>query len=205
MRRHLLSLALIAVAVTVPFAASAQSSPVMVRFRAAHLVPADKSSPVPALGLAADAIDVSDKTIPEIDFTYFFTPNLAAELVLTYPQKHDVSVGGAKIGSFKHLPPSLLLQYHFMPDATFSPYAGAGINYTRISNVRLAVPGADLERNSFGLALQLGGDIRIDRNWSLNLDVKYVQIRADLKAGGSAIGEVKVDPMIYSVGIGYRY
>jgi hypothetical protein len=31
-----------------------------------------------------------------------------------------------------------------------------------------------------------------------------VQIRTDLKAGGGAIGEVKVDPMIYSLGLGYR-
>lgn len=68
----------------------------------------------------------------------------------------------------------------------------------------LAVPGVDLQRNSFGLAVQLDGDIRIDGNWSVSLDVKYVQIRTDQKAGGSAIGEVKVDPMIDSLGLGYR-
>jgi outer membrane protein len=193
------------IAAAAPLAAAAESSPVMMRVRAAYLVPADKSSAVPALSLPADSIDVSNKTIPELDFSYFFSPNLAAELVLTYPQKHDVSVSGTHIGTFKHLPPTLLLQYRFMPDAVFSPYVGAGINYTRISNVNLVVPGADLERNSFGLAVQVGGDVRIDRNWSLNLDVKYVQIRADLKAGGSTIGEVKVDPMLYSLGIGYRF
>jgi outer membrane protein len=205
MLHRLVSTAVVAIALAAPLAAAAQTSPLMVRVRAATIVPADKSSAVPALGLAANAIDVSNKTIPEVDFVYFVSPNVAAELVLTYPQKHDVSTGGAKIGSFKHLPPTLLLQYHFMPGATFAPYIGAGINYTRISSVRLAVPGADLERSSFGLAVQLGGDIKLDRSWSVNLDVKYIQIRADLKAAGTAIGEVKVDPMMYSVGVGYRF
>lgn len=183
-----------------------QQSPLLVRARAAYIVPADKSDPIPALSLPADAIDVSNKTIPEVDFTWFFSPNLAAELILTYPQKHKVSVDGlGHIGTFRHLPPTLTLQYHFLPDQTFSPYVGAGLNYTRVSNVSLAVPGADLERNSFGLALQIGADVKIDRNWSVNFDAKYVQIRVDLEAGGAALGEVKVDPMIYSIGVGYRF
>ena len=59
---------------------------------------------------------VSSKTIPEIDISYFFTPNIAAELILTYPQKHDVTLDGNNIGTFKHLPPTLSLQYHFMPE-----------------------------------------------------------------------------------------
>jgi len=38
-------------------------------------------------GAAGDAgVKVSSKTIPEVDVSYFFTPNLAAELILTYPQ-----------------------------------------------------------------------------------------------------------------------
>jgi outer membrane protein len=205
MLSRLLTVAVAAVVTAVPVATAAQSSPWLVRLRAAYLVPADKSSAIPALGLPEDAIDVSNKLIPELDISYFFAPNWAAELVLTYPQKHDVSVNGTDIGSFKHLPPTLLLQYHFTPEAAFSPYVGVGINYTRISSVELAVPGADLERSSWGPAFQLGGDIKLDRNWSVNVDVKWVQIRSDLLAAGTAIGEVKVDPWIYSIGIGYRF
>src|SRR4051812_47599357 len=92
--------------------AQAQEGNWLVRARAAYLNPVDKSAPVGGSG-AADRISVSDKTIPEADISYFFTPKLAAELVLTYPQKHDVMLDGARIGSFKHLPPSLLAQYHF--------------------------------------------------------------------------------------------
>lgn len=183
--------------------AMAQQSPWQVRVRTVHLDPADKSDPVGGVG-AADRITVSNKTIPEVDISYFFTPNIAAELILTYPQKHSVYLDGNRIGSFKHLPPTLTVQYHFTPNAQISPYVGAGINYTRISSVRLQ-NNLDLENNSFGFALQAGVDFKIDKNWSINLDVKKVQIRSDVTAAGAAVSRVKVDPLLVGVGVGYRF
>ncbi len=44
-------------------------------------------------------------------------------------------LNGAKIGTLKHLPPTLLAQYHFTNLGAFKPYVGAGINYTRFSSV----------------------------------------------------------------------
>lgn len=185
-------------------AAMAQESPWQVRARAVYLDPADKSAPVAGTG-ASDRLTVSDKTIPEVDISYFFTPNWAAELVLTYPQKHDVYLDGGKIGTFKHLPPSLLLQYHFTNSTPFKPYLGAGVNYTRISSVNLLNGGAGLENHSFGLAVQAGVDYQLDKNWSLNFDVKKVQIRSDVFIGGAKASRVKVDPVLIGVGVGYRF
>lgn len=184
--------------------AVAQESPWLVRVRAVHLDTADKSDPVGGVG-ASDRLTVSDKTIPEFDVSYFFTPNLAAELVLTYPQKHDVYLDGTNIGTFKHLPPSLLLQYHFTPEAPLSPYVGAGINYTTLSKVRLLNGQASLEHDSVGLVLQAGLDYAIDRQWSLNFDVKKAQIRSDVMIGGAKASRVKVDPLMIGVGVGYRF
>lgn len=184
--------------------AFAQTSPWLVRARAVHIDPADKSDPVGGVG-ASDRITLSAKTIPEADISYFFTPNLAAELVLTYPQKHDVRLDGANIGTMKHLPPSLMAQYHFAPDAQFRPYVGAGINYTTMSKVNLLGGKASLEHDSWGLALQAGADIRIDQHWSFNIDIKKVQIRSDVISGASAISRVKVDPVLLGVGLGYRF
>ena len=44
-----------------------------------------------------------------------------------------------------------------------------------------------------------------DSNWLINADAKYVQMNTDVKLNGSKIGKVDLDPMIYSVGIGYRF
>lgn len=187
---------------------AANEGPWMVRVRAVNIKPADTSDPIAALSIPADKITVSTKTIPEIDFSYFFTPNFAAELILTYPQQHDVKVAGTFIGTFKHLPPTLTAQWHFLPGGTFCPYVGAGLNLTLLSDVKLAVPGVgalDLNSSSVGPALQAGVDVKVAPQWTLNLDVKYVQIRSDVKLNGTKISAVQVDPMLIGLGLGYRF
>ena len=175
----------------------------MVRARAVHLDSANKdSTPLD--------LSVNNKMIPELDISYFFTPNFAAELILTYPQKHDVRAGGAKIGSLKHLPPTLLAQYHFTHLGAFKPYVGAGINYTRFSSVKFdpAVDAAlnpSVKKNSFGPALQIGFDYALDKNWSINFDVKKVYIKTDVRSFGTKVGTFKVDPVLVGVGLGYRF
>ena len=184
--------------------AMAQQSPWMVRARAVNISPANKSDQVGGTG-AIDRLTVSNKTIPEVDISYFFTPNISAELILTYPQKHTVYLDGANIGTFKHLPPTLTAQYHFMPEGQVSPYLGVGVNYTNISSVSLLGGTANLDNHSFGLALQAGADFKIYKNWSINLDVKKVQIRSDVTSGGAKISRVKVDPVLVGLGVGYRF
>lgn len=184
--------------------AAAQATPWQVRARAVHIDPADKSDPVAGTG-AADRIAVSSKTIPELDISYFFTPHIAAELVLTYPQKHDVYLDGKTIGTFKHLPPTLLAQYHFTPDEQFSPYVGLGLNWTTFSKNKLLGGQGSLEHDSFGLALQAGFDVKLDKHWSLNVDVKKVQLRSDVLIGGAKASRVKVDPVLFGLGVGYRF
>jgi len=196
------------VALASPLAAQSAEGPWLVRVRALSLSPANKSDAIPSLGVAADAITVSSKIFPELDISYFFATNFAAELVLTYPQKHDVELNGAKIGTFKHLPPTLMLQYHFMPAGTIRPYVGAGVNFTLISDVALLVPGVgalDLDDSSIGGAAQVGADVRLSPGFFLNFDVKKVILGSDVLAGGNAVSKVKVDPWLLSVGIGRRF
>ncbi len=168
-----------------------------VRVRAVNLDAANKGE----AAKGAAGVSINDKVIPELDISYYFTPNFAAELVLTYPQKQDVRSNGVKIGSLKHLPPSLMAQYHFTNFGAFKPYLGAGINYTRFSNVDLPA-GLDVKRNSWGGALQVGFDYALDKNWSLNFDVKKVYIDTTINNG---IGKFKIDPILVGVGVGYRF
>ena len=170
----------------------------MVRARAVHLDSANKdSTPLD--------LSVNNKMIPELDISYFFTPNFAAELILTYPQKHDVRLNGGKIGSLKHLPPTLLGQYHFTGMGAFKPYVGAGINYTRFSSVNIAGGALTVKKNSWGPALQVGFDYALDKNWSINFDVKKVYIKTDVRSFGTKVGTFKVDPVLVGVGLGYRF
>lgn len=176
----------------------------MVRVRALSLEPIDKSTPIGGAG-ASDRVAVENKVIPEVDISYFWTKNIATELVLTVPQKHTVYLDGGDIGTFKHLPPSLLMQYHFNPEGQFRPYVGAGINYTIIGSEKLAND-MKLENSSLGGVVQLGFDYKISKNLFFNVDVKKIQLRSDLySAAGAKLSTLKLDPLLWGVGIGYRF
>ena len=202
MKKNLLAVAVLCALTSGTAFAQQAEGPWLVRARAVNLDSANKDTT--PLGLS-----VNDKVIPEVDVSYFFTPNIAAELVLTVPQKHTVRSAGTGIGSLKHLPPSLLLQYHFNAPG-FKPYVGAGVNYTRFSSVRFdpAVAAAlnpSIDKNSFGGALQVGVDIPLSKNLYLNVDVKKVYIKTDVFSSGTKVGTFKVDPVLVGVGLGWRF
>jgi outer membrane protein len=180
---------------------SAQESPWVVRARAVNLAMSNHDST--ALDLKVD-----DKTIPEVDVSYFFNKNVAAELVLTVPQQQQVSagaLGGANVGTFKHLPPTLTVQYHFTNFDGYKPYVGAGLNYTRISDIN--IPNYSLDNHSYGFALQAGVDVPLTKQVSLNFDVKKVQIQTSVYSAstGASAGTLKLDPVLVGLGVGYRF
>lgn len=159
-------------------------------------------------------IDIGDAYAPELDFTYFFTKNIAAELILA-TARHEVKVkdsaiGDVDLGHVWLLPPILALQYHFFADSKVSPYVGAGVNYTVFYGVdkpnNSLIDDVDYD-NRFGWALQAGLDWEVFERWSLNLDVKKLWLPAAVSVNH---GDVKsrnadIDPWIIGVGIGYRF
>lgn len=182
--------------------AYAGEGPWLVRLRALDMN-VDNENNITPVTTAYGEVDVEDKWFPEIDISYFFTPNIAAELVLTYPQKHDVKLGNFDIGSLKHLPPTLLLQYHF-DGLPVKPYVGAGINYTKFSSISLPA-GVSMDSSSWGGALQLGVDIPLKDNMYLNLDLKKVWMGTDVYVGGVNSGSINVNPLLWGVGLGWRF
>lgn len=151
-----------------------------------------------------------DAVVPELDISYFFTKNIAAELILA-TSPHDVKLKGSNSGDLNLgdtwvLPPTLLLQYHFTPDQKFSPYLGAGLNYTMTySEDAKDVSDLDVD-NGVGVALQAGADYWIDDHWGLNLDVKKLWVDVDASVNNGAItGEVEIDPWIVGAGVSYRF
>jgi outer membrane protein len=194
-------IALAALAATTAFVPAVQaqknddSGTWLVRGRAIYLDPVGQNT---ALDLS-----INSKLFPEVDISYFFTPNIAAELVLTYPQKQDVRLGGTTIGTLKHLPPTLSLQYHFT-GMSFRPYVGVGLNYTLISSVNLPA-GVTVDKNSTGLALGAGVDVPMGGGWLFNVDLKKVQIGTNVTVAGTSYGKFKIDPMLFSVGVGKRF
>lgn len=212
MRVKTLALAVAAVLASSATVAQQAEGNWMMRVRAVDLQAVKKSDPIGALALPADAVYVSNKMIPEVDFSYFFSKNLAAELILTYPQKLDAQVKGVgKVGNLDALPPTLTLQYHFSPDTAFRPYVGAGINLTLFSRVSLPVVNAltkadsSLDNSSVGGALQIGFDYKLAPNSYINFDIKKTYMHTDLKVNGTKVSTVTVDPVLVGIGYGFKF
>jgi outer membrane protein len=161
--------------------------------------------------VGSDTIEVDSTWGLEVDVSYFFTKNFALELVLTYPQKHDVwSTQFGSLGNIKQLPPTLVAQYHFDTGTPWKPYVGAGITYLWITDNNLSVNGApilDISTSNWGFALQAGVDYKLTPNWYLNADVKYIWVDTKVTdtAGLGINTTLNVNPWVLGAGVGYRF
>ena len=237
MKKSLLALAF--AAAFAPALAHAEAGDIVVRLRATHVSP-DESSNLGAqtnatygagtgaalYGSDSAALEVGTNTIPEIDFSYYVTKNIAAELILALGTRHDVNVSGTggvvahDLGSVNLLPPTLTAQWHFLPDQTFDPYVGAGAAFVlgmdrsltaRVGAANLPIK---IDRSSFGGVLQAGVDVNLQDKWLINFDVKKVWFSTEVQldtlgavgtAGFKKIDDLDVDPWVISIGIGKKF
>ncbi len=238
MKKTLLALAV--AAALVPSLAMAEAGDIVVRLRATHISP-DTSSKLQSTTVGLDggaaattlygaganaALQVDNNTIPEIDFSYYITKNIAAELILAVGTRHDVHISGmtgaaaanSALGSVNLLPPTLTLQWHFRPDETIDPYVGAGLSYVRAMDRGLNYGGIapiQIDRNTFGPAIQAGFDYNLENKWLVNFDVKKIWFGTDVKADTTVLGagyagwhkidSLDIDPWVISVGFGKKF
>lgn len=172
------------------------------RVRALGVVPQESSS----VNIGGD-INVENSITPEIDLTYYFTPNISVEAIAG-TSKHSLShSSGASLGQTWVLPPTVTLQYHFTPDQKFSPYVGAGVNYSIFYHEDTAGGFSDLNiDNGFGPAAQAGFDYWINDHWGFNFDVKKIWLNVDASLNNGAIeADVDLDPWLIGAGVSYRF
>jgi outer membrane protein len=190
----------------------------LVRLRGIVVAPNENAGPVlPAF--PTGSVSVETAIVPELDFTYFLTNNIGAELILA-TSPHDISGEGAlaglgEIADVMALPPTLTLQYHFLPNARMRPYVGVGVNWTifysddaKTSLINALGPTSVNLENSVGVAFQAGADYQLTERFFLNADVKYIDIdtTAVLNSGGVInTVDVDLDPIVAGIGVGMRF
>ena len=177
-----------------------------VRLRGVSVQPYEKST----VGGEDSDVNISNAFIPELDFTYFFNKNFAAELILG-TSKHDVKVGNDEVslGSVRLLPPTVTLQYHFYPTKSLKPYVGAGLNYTIFYDVENGdTLGMDY-KNNVGFALQGGVDYFVNDKFFLNVDIKKLYLKTDVDVDlglpATVPAEVKINPLLIGFGVGMKF
>lgn len=228
MRTSLFTASLLALAIAAPLAHAHQAGDIIVRAGAITVDPQESSSDiwVGALGMdvAGTKATLDSDTQLGLNFAYMLTNNIGIELLAATPFSHDVGVKGmpggfaglnGKLGSLKHLPPTLSVVYYPLDaSSAFQPYVGAGINYTWFFDTKLSseaegkgFSGLDM-KDSWGLAAQVGMDYMLTDNIMLNAQVRYIDI--DTTGTTNIFGDkvkvdVDVDPFVYMVGLGYKF
>ena len=162
----------------------------------------------PGAKLGAANLDVQTAAGFTFNLTYFVTPHFGVELLAAAPLSHDIELGGQKVASTSHLPPTLSAQYHFAPASRFQPYVGAGLNYTWFFNEQTTgvLAGTDLRlRNSLGYSLQGGVDYRINEHLFVNAEVRYMNIETNARLNGASLTGVKINPVAIGLTAGWQF
>ncbi|WP_101068267.1 OmpW/AlkL family protein [Roseovarius salinarum] len=163
---------------------------------------APKSNNGVAAGLP---LDVDDNAQPTFTFEYFVADNVGIEVLAATPFDHDIALGPlGTIGSTKHLPPTVSLQYHFPTGGGVSPFVGAGINYTHFFDDTSVLGPLDLD-DSWGMALHAGIDIPVGPKGAIRADVRWMNIESDVKLGGVTIGKAEIDPTVFGLAYVHQF
>lgn len=154
-------------------------------------------------------VDIGKDIKPTITGEYFIADNLGIEVLAALPFKHDINIAGlGRVGSTKHLPPVVTLQYHFNSAGTVSPFIGAGLNYTTFFSEHTtgALAGSRLQlKDSWGLAAHAGVDIKLSEKGALRVDLRWIDIDSTVKLDGEKLGKVNIDPLAYGVSYVFKF
>lgn len=195
----------LALAVTLGAVGTAHAEDWFVRFGPTYIDPKSDNG-----SLAGGTLDVNVKSQTGLGlaFGYQFTPNLAVELLGSSVYEHSVQLNGDTAVDFKHLPPTLSVQYYFAPESKVNPFVGLGVNYTLTfdENERGALAGTKVSvGDSFGVAAQGGLLFKVNDRWDVIADVRWIDLDAKVKVNGAKVGTANVDPLVYSLHLGYRF
>lgn len=156
-----------------------------------------------------EIVDVDDDSSITFTLSYMMTENWAIDVLAAWPFEHAINLkDGTRVGKTKHLPPTVSLQYHFLPRADFQPYVGLGVNYTNFFDEETTGPiaGTNLKLDdSWGLAAQVGFDWMLGDTWFFNLDARWIDIETDASLDGDFLEKVKIDPIVYGAHVGFRF
>lgn len=170
-----------------------------------NVAPKSNNGTLTATPLGNLRMDVGDNARPTVTAEYFLKDNLGIEVLAALPFQHDIDVVGVgKVGSTKHLPPTVSLQYHF-GQGKVRPFIGAGVNYTRFFSTKTAGPiaGTSLSlSDSWGLAGHVGIDFKLSEKGALRVDYRTIDIDTKVKLNGANLGTrntVNIDPSVYGI------
>jgi len=176
-----------------------------------------KTNGINGIGVPAGAdATVSDENTIILVYERLLGPNFGAELVMGIPPTLKAKATGSAaflnaagtVLEAENWAPTLLFNYHFFePGATWRPYVGVGINYTKFKDVKSSIADDVQMGSSWGPAVQVGLDYAITKEISAFVSLAAVKVKSKVVASGATVLTTTVDfrPTVYSAGVSYRF
>jgi len=175
--------------------------------RLAGVFPEEKSDYAIPYALAPNDLKLDNNVLPEVGFAYFLNRRLSLELSILCPSRHKVTVSstGLIAGHFDQFPVALVCKHYFRPDKELNPYVALGLNHTWFTDVSLTMaPGLSMDEGRFGAVISGGFDKKLNDRAYLNVDVKKMWSKSDIMESGAKITNIRVDPLIIGIGVGWK-
>ena len=222
MKNNLLCIAVLTLIST--GAAQAQSAgSFTLRGGATLIAPQVSSGDLSSPSFAGTKVNVLDASQISGGINYMLTDNIAVDLPLGIPFKHQIIGAGAiantgKLADVEALPVTMLLQYKAGSSSSdLRPFVGVGLTMVKFSNTRSTAALSGLTggttsnpttmsmKDANGSTYQLGVAARLGGRWTLEVSATKVMLKTIGKLStGQTIG-VTLNPVAFSTGLGYTF
>lgn len=151
-------------------------------------------------------LGVDDDTGFSFDVTKMFSEKWGVELFAAPAQNHrttsDTATASAPFGKVEPVIQTLTGQYHLNPTGRVRPYLGGGMAYTQFNG---EMPAALSLGRSWGPTAVAGVDLGITKRFFVNASARWIDMKSQVRINGVDQGKLTLDPMIYSINLGYRF
>lgn len=153
--------------------------------------------------------------------TIFFNDNIAAELSLGFAfirtknaalnnvnSNYAGTASTIKKRNIYMIPLTVTGQYHIAPFGAVRPYVGVGYNgtylFTKAKEFRI--------NNAYGFVFQVGADFVAKDDTFINFDLKQYLMKTKVSYKGAVVNgasgissKIKINPLIFSLGFGFKF
>lgn len=189
-----------------------------------QLSPNDDNGEVSGPGLPPEnSVDVRSSSTVALSVNYYQNKNISYQMYIAPAIDFDIHASGSLKGvghltTVDVLLPTALINYTFDNLGDFKPYVGAGINYTIFTGEKSTpiLEGAlggqtNVQlKNSFGLALQAGVKFDFNNKWYINANYLWIDVDSTAHINTEEVGtfrtvDLKIDPSVFYISLGYRF
>lgn len=169
------------------------------------------------LGTSAEKVEVSGEAalLPSFDYRFGESP-FSVELLLATPSSHKIyhKPNGVKtqLAEVKQLPPTLTAKYNTPSWHGVSANIGVGATVfvpyeAQMIGTNGAVTKLDVD-TKVAPAAQLGVSwTPASSNWGVFADARYAKLKTEVsnKGTGEKLGDLEIDPVVYTIGVSHKF